>query len=75
MENVYILKKDLNRWIAKYFDKDLISIDDMLAVIESLDEEKEHLEEQLEHKDKYYQDNWKPVDEMIMYGLNERNYH
>lgn len=75
MEEVYILKKDLNEWIGKYFTKDLISIDDLLATIEDLDGEVEHLKEELEHKENYYQDNWRPIDEMTMYGLSERDFH
>ena len=45
MKEVYILKSDLNEWIAKYFKKDLISIDDLLAVIEDFDYQVEHLQE------------------------------
>lgn len=40
MDNVYVKKEHLNRWIAKYFEnKDLISVDDLLSAIEDLDSE------------------------------------
>lgn len=40
MDNVYVKKEHLNRWIAKYFpSKDLISVDDLLSAIEDLDSE------------------------------------
>ena len=48
MEKVYILKEDLNRWVAKYFDKDLITINDLISVIENLDEELDSLKEKFE---------------------------
>lgn len=47
MYDVYIKKNQLNSWIAKYFDKDLISINDLIGVIEDLDSEIEDLHEQL----------------------------
>ena len=54
MNQVYILKKELNSWIAKYFNKDLISIDDLICCIEDLDEDIERLKEQLEDKENDY---------------------
>lgn len=39
MDKVYIRKEDLNSWIAKYFYNDLISVDDLISVIESLDDD------------------------------------
>ena len=68
MENVYIRKEDLNRWIAKYFFKDLISIDYLLDTIEELDGEVQALKEQIEYltqkKDDEDVDSY--VDEIIM---------
>ena len=49
MNEVYVKKENLGRWIAKYFNKDdLISIDDLLECIEELDSELEHLKEEFE---------------------------
>ena len=39
MDQVFIKKEELNYWIAKYFKGDLVSIEDMLGVIEDLDSE------------------------------------
>ena len=59
MDKVYILREDLNRWVAKYFDKDLITIDDLIGVIEDLDGELDSLKEEFndymeEHKEDPY---------------------
>lgn len=59
MEKVYILREDLNRWVAKYFDKDLITIADLISVIENLDGELDSLQEKFsdymeEHKEDPY---------------------
>lgn len=54
MNKVYILKDELNSWISKYFNKDLISIDDLISCIEDLDEEIDKLGEQLEDKENDY---------------------
>lgn len=49
MDQVFIRKIDLNKWIAKYYpNQDLISVDDLLSVIEDLDSEIESLKEKIE---------------------------
>ena len=49
MDEIYIKKENLCNWIAKYFPtKDLISIDDLISVIEDLDSEKDELQEELD---------------------------
>ena len=48
MNNVYIKKEELNEWLAKYFIGDLISIDDMISVMEDLDSEIDRLNEKIE---------------------------
>ena len=48
MEQVFIRKTDLNKWIAKYFpNQDLISIEELLAIIEELDSEVDRLKEKI----------------------------
>ena len=47
MKEVYILKSDLNEWIAKYFHNDLISISMLLGCIEDLDHEVERLNDKI----------------------------
>lgn len=48
MEEIYIKKSNLNEWVAKYFNADLISVDDLVSIIEELDSEVEHLKEEIE---------------------------
>lgn len=58
----YILKKDLNEWVGKYFEKkDLISIEDLIAVIEELDAEVENLKEEKEQIIQDRDDNYKSI--------------
>lgn len=48
MEQVLIRKSELNKWIAKYFlNQDLISIEELLSVIEELDKEVDRLKEKI----------------------------
>ena len=43
MNEVYIDMRKENKWISKYFTKDLVSIDELLNCIEDLDSEIEGL--------------------------------
>lgn len=55
MNNVFIRKEELNTWIAKYFPtKDLISIDDLIGVIEDLDYELDVIKEKEEQEKNDY---------------------
>lgn len=68
MDSVYIKKSDLNTWISKYFqNKDLITVDDLIACIEDLDGELDHLREELENVIQDRDDNYKrkSVEEQI----------
>lgn len=56
MDQVFIDMRKENRWISQYFDKDLVSVEDLLRVIEDLDGEVKELKERidyLENKDDY----------------------
>lgn len=67
MNEVYILKDELNSWISKYFNKDLISIDDLISCIEDLDEEIDRLKDKIEDLEQDIEDNYKPITKEEMY--------
>lgn len=48
MKEIYIKKSDLSSWVAKYFNNDLISVEELIGVIEELDSDVEHLKEEIE---------------------------
>lgn len=63
---IYILKDDLNEWVKKYFkNQDLVSINDLISVIEDLEYEIEDLKEEIEDMKQDIEDNYKriPVNE------------
>lgn len=74
MSNVYVRAQELNSWIAKYFDKDLISIDDLVGVIEDLDGEIERLSDEISSLKQDIQDNYKPISKEEMYGISEDDF-
>ncbi len=76
MDNVYIKKQDVNKWIGKYFpNKDLISIDDLIGCIEDLDSEVESLKEKYEDLEQDLEDNYKPIDKASQYGVSDSWFH
>lgn len=71
MNDVYIKKDDLNNWIAKYFKNDLISIDDMINVIENLDGEVEDWKMKYEELCNDLQDNYRPISQAEQYEISD----
>lgn len=71
MDNVYLKKEELQSWIAKYFTKDLVSIDDLICCIEDLDDEIDTLKTKIEDMEQDIEDNYKPISKAEQYEVNE----
>lgn len=75
MNELYIKVEDLG-YLDKYFkDKDIISVDKLIAKMEDLDSELEAIKEEYEDYKEMINDNYKPISKYTMYGLNERDFH
>ena len=76
MERVYIDIRKENQWIRKYFNnKDFISVDDLLDVIENLDSEVECLKEQIEDIKQDRDDNYRPIPYSEQICVDENMFH
>lgn len=76
MDSLYIKVEDLNKWIAKYFpNKDLITVEDLLGVIEDLDSELENKKIEYEELENNLHENYKPISPYQLYGINEKDFH
>ena len=73
MENVFIKREELNKWIAKYFKEDLVSIDDILRVLEDLEFELDSLKEEFDDYKQMVADNYKPISLSSMYGVSKND--
>ena len=73
MENVFIKREELNKWIAKYFKEDLVSIDDILRVLEDLDNEIDRVKEEFDDYKRMVADNYKPISAYSMYGVSKND--
>lgn len=74
MNDVYIKKDDLTQWIAKYFNKDIISIADLISCIEDLDGEIENLSDEIASLKQDIEENYKPISKEEMYGISEDDF-
>ena len=73
MDSVYIKTEHLNSWISKYFkDKDLISIEDLIGLIEDLADEIEHWKEKFEDLEEDVRENYKPIPMDL--GISDRDF-
>lgn len=75
MDNVFIKREDLSDWTQKYFKEDLVSVDDLIRVIEDLDNEIENVKEKYEDFKQMVNDNYKLVGSYEMYGVSENEFH
>lgn len=73
MEQVLVNIKD--DYCAKFFKKDLVSIEEILDKLSELEDEKLDLEEQLEELKQDMEDNYKPVSYAEQIGYSERDFY
>lgn len=74
MNNVYIKKEELNEWLRKYFNGDLISINDMISVMEDLVGEVDRLKEKIEDVEQDKEENYKRVSISSQVGINNSDF-
>lgn len=73
MDQVYIKKNDLSEWTQKYFKEDLVSVDDLIRVIEDLDNEIDRVKEEFDDYKQMVADNYKPISASSMYGVSRND--
>jgi len=73
MDQVYIKKNDLSEWTQKYFKEDLVSVDDLIRVIEDLDNEIDRVKEEFNDYKQMVEDNYKPISASSMYGVSRND--
>lgn len=74
MNNVFIKKEELNEWLRKYFNGDLISINDMISVMEDLVGEIDRLKEKIEDIEQDKEENYKRVSISSQVGINNSDF-
>ncbi len=75
MDNIFIKKEELNEWTQKHFKEDLVSVDDLIRVIEDLDNEVDRVKEEYEDYKQMIKDNYEPISPYKMYGVSENEFH
>lgn len=61
--------------ILEYIEKLEKKCDEQANSIEELKAENEHLRDKLTQEIQFRQDNFRPISEMEVYGLNEKDFH
>lgn len=74
MKEVYIKKNELSEWLAKYFKQDLISIDDLLGVMEDLDSDVKRLEEKIQDLEQDIEENYTSIPIANQCGISDRDF-
>lgn len=71
---MYIDIRNENDTIKKHFNKDLVSVDELLGTIEDLSLEVERLQEEIEDKEQYYKDNYRKIDNYEYCGVSRKDF-
>jgi len=74
MDEVYIDMRNENKWIRKYFDKDWVSIEELLDTIEDLDSEIEHWKEKYQDLEEDLRDNYEPIPYSKQVGVSDKDF-
>ena len=74
MDEVYIDMRKENEWIRKYFDRDFVSIDQLIGCIEDLDDEIENWKEKYEELENDIKDNYRPISYAEQVGVSDRDF-
>lgn len=74
MKDIYIKKEDLDSWISKYFVQDLISIDNLISVIEDLISEIERYEEKIKDLEQDIEENYERVSISRQVGISNKDF-
>lgn len=77
---VLIRKQEIDDYDCLYadklgIDKDLLTIEDLLGVIQDLYYENERLKEEFEDFKKQVEDNYEPISPYKMYGISKRDFY
>lgn len=80
MKEVYVNIKDFGKATRETFEKigfnkDLITIEELVVAIEDLQCNVETLKEEMEDYKQYVQDNYKQRSPYDLYGISERDFH
>lgn len=75
MDEVYIDIRKENAWIKKYFEnKDLVSIGDLISVIEDLDGKIKHWKEKYEDLEEDLRENYRPIPYAEQVCVSDRDF-
>jgi predicted phage-related endonuclease len=72
MEQVLVNIKD--DYCAKFFNKDLVSIDEILNKLSELEDEKEAVENELKELKQDVEDNYRPVSYAEQVGYSQKDF-
>lgn len=70
MKDIYVKKDELGEIIGKYYKQDLISVENLLELIEELDYEINRLNEKIEDMEQDIKENYKPIPLSEQYGVD-----
>lgn len=76
MEEIYVKTIDLPSWLADeyFYGKDIVSIEDLIGVLEDLDSDYKMLEEKYEDFKRDVEDNYRPISPEEMYGIDDKDF-
>lgn len=60
--------------LANYFEKDQVTITDLLEAIDDLKYENEIIKERLEHIEQDIEDNYRPIEKKEQYDISEGDF-
>lgn len=75
MKEIYLDIREWDEWLKKrFFNKDFISLDELLESYEELIDEVDYLKEKIEDMEQDIQDNYKPIPVSEQVGISDSDF-
>lgn len=72
MEDIYINLED--KISRKFFDKDFVSVNEVLDKLSELEDERDNLKEELNNLKQNLEENYRPIPQSQLNGISDRDF-
>lgn len=74
MENIYVDISGISHTLSNYFNKEQVSIEELLGALEEVIDAKDYIEEELEDFKRNLEENFRPIPISEQVGISDKDF-